>query len=250
VIEAGVWAFVGASSLIVGALIAFVRPLADRPLGLVLAFGAGVLLSAVAYELVAEAADISDPGLLTAFGFAAGAVTFYIGSEAISRMGGGTAGGERPAGRLVARRDPRAQGSAIVLGAVLDGIPESIVLGLTLIGSSGVSVALLVSIFISNVPEAIGASAELERGGISRPQILGLWALVAVASGVAAMLGYGLLSGAPRELVAAVDTFAAGAIIAMLSETMIPEAYEKGGRAVGLATALGFAVSAGLSFAT
>jgi ZIP family zinc transporter len=157
--------------------------------------------------------------------------------------------GDRRPGRLASRRDARSAGLAIVLGAVLDGIPESVVLGLSLLGGTGVTVPVLVAVFLSNVPEALGATEDLEAGGMSRPRILGLWALVVAASALASALGFVLLGGAPLSLLVAIQAFAAGAILTMLAESMIPEAYEKGGRLVGLATALGFALAAGLSFA-
>jgi ZIP family zinc transporter len=134
-----------------------------------------------------------------------------------------------------------------VLGAVLDGIPESVVLGVSFIGGGAVSVPMLLAVFISNVPEALAASADFERGGISRQRILTLWLLVVLVSGFAAGFGYAVFSQLPLRWISTVEMFAGGAILAMLAESMIPEAYEKGGRAVGLATALGFAVSAILS---
>jgi ZIP family zinc transporter len=232
-IEATAWGAIAASSLLLGAVIALVREVQERVLGLVLAFGAGVLMSAVAFELVEDAFGLGSP--LVALGFAAGALTFFIGSEILSRQAGA--------------RGERSEGMAIVLGAVLDGIPESLVLGLSLL-KGGISVPMLVAVLISNIPEGIGASADLRADGRSAPSILRLWTTVVVASGMAAGLGFVAFENAPPEWVGAVQTFAAGAIIAMLAESMIPEAYEKGGRAVGLATAFGFALSALLSIRT
>jgi ZIP family zinc transporter len=245
VIEAGFWGLVSASSLLVGAAIAFAVPVHHRIQGLILAFGAGVLFGAVAYELVEEAIEASVTSFDVGLGFAAGALTFYVGSVALERM----QARPRGAGRLASRRNARSAGLAIVLGAVLDGIPESVVIGLSLLGGSGVTISLLVAVFLSNVPESLGATEDLEAGGLSRPGIAGLWALVVLASGLAAALGFGLLGGAPAWLIVAIQAFAGGAILTMLAESMIPEAYEKGGRAVGLTTALGFALAAFLSFA-
>jgi ZIP family zinc transporter len=241
-LEAGFWGLIAASSLLVGALIAFAVRVPDRVLGVVLAFGGGALVSAVAYELVADAIATSEPSPLIALGFAAGALVFFLGSVAISRMG---AAGSADDGSM--SRRGREQGAQIVLGAVLDGIPESVVLGLTLIGG-GIDVAVLAAVFISNVPEALGASADLAASGVSRGRVISLWVIVVLASGLAAAIGYAALRSAQAEVVSTVQTFAAGAIIAMLAESMFPEAYEKGGRAVGLATAFGFATSAALSF--
>lgn len=236
-LEAVAWGSVAAGSLVVGALLAFLRPFAERTVGLVLAFGAGVLMSAVAYELVEEALANGMRSLLIPLGFALGAVVFFVGSLVLERRGGSSGDGEGEGGM------------AIVLGAVLDGIPESVVLGLSLVGGAGVSVPFLAAVCISNIPESLGASADLVRGGMSRTRVVLLWTAVVVASGLAAGIGYALLSTAPGEVVAALQVFAAGAIIAMLAESMMPEAFAKGGRAVGLATAFGFAVSTFLSFA-
>jgi zinc transporter, ZIP family len=245
-LDAALWGLIAASSLIVGATLAFTVRVSERGLGLVLAFGAGVLISAVAYELVAEALSDSSQAPIYALGFGLGSLTFFVGSVLLARMSGDSAGSDAQA-RLPSRRSRRTQGMAIVLGTILDGIPESVVLGVSLIGAGAVSVPMLAAIFISNVPEAMGASADLERGGVTRARILALWGIVVVASAVAAGLGYALLSSAAPQMIGFVQMFAAGAIIAMLAESMVPEAYEKGGRPVGLATALGFAVAATLS---
>ncbi len=242
---AALWGGIAAAALLLGAAIAMAVRLPDRVLGLILAFGAGVLMSAVAYELVEEAlqAELGSP--LVALGFASGAVVFYAGSVLIAGRD------HRPASaRQGEQATGTAQGLQIVLGAVLDGIPESVVLGASLVGGAGISVPVLVAVLVSNVPEGIGASADMRAAGTQTRTIMGIWLVVVVASAVASGLGYALLRDASPEVVATVQTFAAGAIIAMLAESMIPEAYDQGGRAVGLATAFGFAVSALLSFAS
>jgi ZIP family zinc transporter len=225
-----------------GALAAFVVKVPERIQGLILAFGAGILFGAVAYELVEDAAEASMTGLDVAVGFAAGAAVLFVGSLAIDRLSLAT----NSAG-LASRRDPRAGGLATVLGAVLDGIPESIVLGLSLVPGAGVGFPVLVAIFLSNVPESLSASEDLLASGFARARVLGLWVLVALVSAAAAGLGFGLLDTAPVSLTIGMQAFAAGAILAMLAESMIPEAYETGGRPVGLATAFGFAVAAYLA---
>jgi ZIP family zinc transporter len=241
-LEAGAWGLIAASSLIVGALIAFAFDVPPRLQGVVLAFGAGILFGAVAYELVEDAAEASMIGLDVAIGFGAGAIVFYLGSLAIDRISAGDG-----SGRLESRRDPRAGGLATVLGAVLDGIPESIVLGLSLVPGGGVGFPVLVAIFLSNLPESLSASEDLLAGRFTRTRVVGLWVVVAVASGAASAIGFALLDAAPLYLIVGMQAFAAGAILAMLAESMIPEAYEIGGRPVGLATALGFAVAAYLA---
>ena len=246
-IEAGLWGLIGASFLVLGAVLAFVTDLSTRVRGLILAFGAGALFGAVAYELFEEAVVTSMSGLTVLVGFGLGAVVFFIGSVLIDRLS--TTTHDPGTTRSGSRRDARTDGFAIVLGAVLDGVPESVVLGASLLAGTGVGIPVLVAIAVSNVPEALSASEDLAHAGIRRSRILALWAGVAVVSALAAGIGYGVLSGASTEAVAFIQAFAAGAILAMLSESMVPEAQEIGGRAVGLATSLGFAVAASLSFA-
>jgi ZIP family zinc transporter len=221
-------------------VIALRFPLGDTLLGLVLAFGAGVLLSAVAYELVDEAFGMSGGTGSLAIGLPLGALTFFTGDWVIDRMGGEhRKSPEHPADSESAL--------AIVLGIVLDGIPESIVLGLTLFSPDGLSVAMLAAVFVSNVPESVAATAGLRGGGWRPSRILGLWALVALVSGLAALVGFTVFEDAPPRAVGFVDAFAAGAILTMLADTMMPEAYRRGGKTVGLVTTLGFGVAFAIS---
>jgi ZIP family zinc transporter len=244
VIEALFWGGLGASALLVGALIAFFLDVPKHIQGLILAFGAGTLFGAVAYELFEEAVQLSVSGIDVAIGFGLGALVFYLGSLAIDRLSPGGPEG------MTSKRDPRTGGLALVLGSVLDGIPESIVLGLSLLAGEGVSVAVLAAVFISNIPEGLSASEDLSASGTQRRNIVGVWAIVILASALASAFGFGVLGQMGPHVVVLLDSFAAGAILAMLAESMIPEAYEEGGRAVGLATTLGFAIAAALSFQT
>jgi len=232
--EAFLWGLFAGSSLVIGGLLALVVRIPLRVLGLIMAFGSGVLISAVAYELVGEAARTTDSAWAVALGLFAGAAVFYLGDEAIDRMGGADrkrSGGEQTSG----------SGPAIVLGIVLDGIPESMVIGLGLIGGGTVSAAVIAAVFISNVPEAIAATSGLVA------MIVGLWVLVALVSALASLAGFALLDAASDEAVAFVLAFAGGAVLTMLADTMMPEAFEHGGKLVGLATTLGFAVAFAIS---
>jgi ZIP family zinc transporter len=229
------WGALAASSLLVGGLLVMWRPVSQRALGLVMAFGAGVLISAVAYELVAEAIREGGEYWPVAVGLAAGALVFYAGDAAIDRMGG--------ADRK--RSSPRAEGTslALVLGIVLDGVPESIVIGLSLLAGDTVSAAMIAAVFLSNLPESMAATTGLLRSGRSRRWILGLWLAIVVVSGLASLAGYGLLDGVSARWIAFVLAFAAGAVLTMLADTMMPEAFEHGGKRVGLLTTAGFAVA-------
>jgi ZIP family zinc transporter len=238
VAEALFWGALASSSLLVGGLLALRVRIPTGVLGLIMAFGAGVLISAVAYELVQEAFETSAGSGGVALGLALGSLAFFTGDLAINHFGG--AGRKRSAGRPAG-----GTAFAIVLGIVLDGIPEAIVLGLTLLTGDGVSAAMLAAVFLSNLPESIAATVGLSRGGWSPGRVMGLWALVTAACGIAALAGYALLDGASPRTIAFVLAFAGGAILTMLADTMMPEAFEHGGRYVGLATTAGF----GLAFA-
>jgi ZIP family zinc transporter len=227
--------------LLLGALVVFWRPVAERTLGLIMAFGAGVLIAAVTFELVLDSAEKSG-GWGVAVGMLLGALAFYFGDLLIDRAGGKN----RKAVKGMGEED---NPTAIVLGAVLDGVPESLVLGLSLLQGQGLSMTLLVAIFLSNIPEGMAASAGLEQQGRSRSAIVRMWLLVITVSALAAGLGFLLLDAASPLAVAVVQSFAGGAIIAMLADTMMPEAHEHGGDKVALATTLGFVVSFLLAWA-
>jgi zinc transporter, ZIP family len=236
--EALFWGTLAASSLILGGAIGLWLPLPRELRGLIMGFGAGVLISAVAYELVDDAFEAADGFAIVALGLFAGAAVFFVGDLGIDRMGG--------ADRKRSDSTSAAAGGAalaIVLGIVLDGIPESAVIGLTLLEGAGVSAAMIVAVFLSNLPEAIAATTGLAKAGWSRLQIFGLWALVTGVSGLSSLLGYVLFKGASPQWLAFVLAFAAGAILTMLADTMMPEAFERSGKWTGLATTLGFAVA-------
>jgi zinc transporter, ZIP family len=236
---AAAWGAIAASSLIVGALIALVRAVPKRELGLIMAFGAGVLFSSVAYELVEEAVAIGGQ-LPMASGLAIGALVFFLGNKAIDRLGA------EGMGSMAGPTSPDS-GLAIVLGAALDGIPESIVLGLTIAGGGGTGAAFLVAVLLSNLPEGIAGTAGLRAGGWDGWRIIRLWLIVVAASAVAAFIGATVLAGGQGELRAFILGFAGGAILTMLSDTLIPEAYENAGGMAGLVTTLGFGLAFALS---
>jgi zinc transporter, ZIP family len=222
------WGGLAASSLVIGAALALARRWADWQIGVVLAFGAGALISAVSFELVEEGVSVGEPGWV-GLGLAGGALTYFVLDGLIDRIPGSAAGG------------------ALALGAFLDGIPEQAVLGIGLASGEGVGVALLLAIFVSNLPEAIGSAGDMRAGGRSGRQILGLWAAVAVICTLATVAGFAAADSAGDNLRAGIDGFAAGALLVMLIDSMIPEASGKAGRVAGLVTTLGFALAAGLS---
>jgi ZIP family zinc transporter len=241
-IESLFWGLVGASSLLIGALVAMWLRINRRLLGLIMAFGVGVLISAVAYELVEEAYGYAKTtgGIPLVIGLAAGALTFFTGDILIDRLGG--------EGRKRAdAKHESGSGPAILLGTILDGIPESMVIGLTFLRGGTVSVAMVVAVFLSNLPEAIGATSGLVASGWKRWKIVGLWVVVVLISGLASLLGYVLFDTASPGSIAFTLAFAAGALLTMLADTMAPEAYKDSGKLVGLVTTLGFGLAFALS---
>jgi len=230
------WGVVAASSLVLGMLLGLTRSWPERLIGLVLAFGAGALVSGVSFELFEEGVAVGGAAAV-GIGLGLGALVYFVLARALERAGSGH--GEKASG-----------GTALALGAFLDGIPEQLVLGIGIAAGEGVSVGLLVAIFVSNLPEAIGSATDMREAGTSPRQIRVLWLGVAGLCALATPLGFWLAERTGGHFQAGINGFAAGALLVMLVDSMIPEATAKSGRVAGLATTLGFAVAAGLSTAT
>jgi ZIP family zinc transporter len=233
------WGALAASSLVIGALLSFVRHWSPRQVGLVLAFGAGALISAVSFELAQEGLAVGGAGA-TGLGLGVGALVYFaLDGMLAGRFASGRGRGGRGQGS--------SGGTALALGAFLDGIPEQAVLGISLAAGQGVGISLLLAIFVSNLPEALGSAEEMRKAGRSRAAILRLWLIVAAICTLATIAGYAAADAVGGNLRAAIDGFAAGALLVMLIDSMIPDARTDAGRAAGLVTVLGFALAAGLS---
>jgi ZIP family zinc transporter len=230
------WGALAASSLVIGAVFGLLRTWPSRLVGAVLGFGAGALISAVSFDLAAEGVRLGG-GVALAFGLAAGGLTYFGANRLMSRRAGSS-------------RDPDAvsgAGPALALGAFLDGIPEQLVLGIGLASGAGVSVGLLAAIFVSNLPEAIGSATAIRHAGRSKGAILRLWTTVAAFCALATVVGYAMSDTSSDSFQSSIDGFAAGALLVMLIDSMIPEAVREAGDIAGLVTVLGFAVAAGLT---
>jgi zinc transporter, ZIP family len=230
------WGLLAASSLVLGAIVAIRFPIGARTIGLIMGFGSGVLISAVAFDLIEEAVATSSGQGGVLIGIFAGCLVFFAGDSLIDRLGGGDrkdAAGSQESGSAL----------AIVLGTVLDGIPESAVIGMVIFQNGAVGAAYLIAVFISNLPESLSSTAGLLRGGWSKPQIVWMWIAIALVSGLASLVGYRFFQNSSPSVVAFVLAFAGGAILTMLADTMMPEAYEHGGKLVGVMTTLGFVVA-------
>ena len=234
--EAFFWGLVGGSSLLIGAVLGLVLEERRKLTGLVLAFGAGTLISALTFELTRHAYRLGGADAVT-LGLAAGALAYFLGDRAIDRRGGDGAKGMR-------RMHAGIPAVALLLGAILDGIPESAVIGLGLLEDPTVSVPVLAAVFISNLPEGfVSATGMKTRPGTTAAHVIGIWSLVVLLCAASSALGYWLLDGASGNWLGGVQAFAAGAVLTMLVETMFPEALREGGKVVSLVTVLGFALA-------
>jgi zinc transporter, ZIP family len=243
-LEAGGWGLLAGSALLIGAAFGGLFPVPRKLIAAVMAFGAGVLLSAVAFDLIAEAHDRA--GLRpTVLGAAVGTVA-YTGAN-IALAGRGAQHRKRSGDQQPSEREQPGSGNAIAVGALLDGVPESVVIGASLLTGGSVSLVTVVAVFVSNVPEGLSSAAGMARAGRSRRYIFGLWAAIAGVSGIAAVAGYTLLGGASPAVLAGITALAGGAILAMVADTMIPEAVDQAQLLVGVLTVAGFLTAFALS---
>lgn len=235
-LNALLWGLLATSSLIIGGIIASRFSLKEKTIGIIMAFGAGTLISAVSYELIFEAVKIGKGTGFPAFGLFAGALTFFFSDRLIEKLGAKN------------HMEIKASGKSslvvpMVLAIILDGVPESIVIGLGIFEGGTVSLAMLVAVFISNMPEAIAGTSGMKASGWSKGKILFLWSVIALICAVASVAGYSLFSGASEEWLSFIQAFAGGAILIVLANSMMPESFEHGKKLAGLFTVLGFFIS-------
>ncbi len=238
------------SALVLGAVLGYGLRVPQKVIALVMAFGAGVLLSAVSFELIGESYEQAGLGP-AAVGTLAGAAAYTVGNLWLARRGarhrkrsGHHSGQAQPS-----EEEQNGSGLALALGALLDGIPESAVIGVSLLNGGAVSAVTVAAVFISNIPEGLSSSAGMKKAGRGKGYVFGVWGAIAAASTVSAVLGYAVVGGFSAAVIAAVTAVAAGAILAMIADTMIPEAFQEAHLAIGLVTVSGFLVSFALSHA-
>ncbi|HEY8579265.1 MAG TPA: ZIP family zinc transporter [Beijerinckiaceae bacterium] len=234
-LSAGFWGLLSGSALVLGAAVAYLVAVPQRIVAAVMAFGSGVLISALSFDLMQEAFETGG-FLASAAGFFGGALVYTIANIVVTRRGGH----HRKRSRGKQQQASEGSGLGIAIGALLDGIPESIVIGVSLLGGQGVSVVAVAAVFLSNVPEGLSSAAGMRRAGRSPAYVFGVWGAIALASGVGAVVGYVAFADAPPAWTAAANAVAAGAILAMIVDTMIPEAFETAHEFAGLVTVTGF----------
>jgi ZIP family zinc transporter len=236
-VQAGFWGFVAGAALLVGAGVAYFMRVPQRLVAGVMAFGSGVLISALSFGLMDEA--YKKGGFdSTAIGFVGGAAVYTLANWILARHGAKHR--KRSSGKQPSEQDDSGSGAAIAIGALLDGIPESIVIGLSMLKGGTVSTVAVIAIFISNIPEGLSSAAGMKKAGRSAVYIFGVWGAISIASGIASLIGYTVFQGFSADVVAATSAIAAGAILSMLVDTMIPEAFEETHDFAGLITVAGF----------
>ncbi|HEU5160117.1 MAG TPA: ZIP family zinc transporter [Streptosporangiaceae bacterium] len=243
-LQAGGWGLLAGSALVLGALPGYLAHVPAKVIASVMAFGSGVLLSAAAFELISDAHDRG--GLApTVAGAVTGALAFSGSNALLARRGARHR--KRSGDQQPSEEQQSGSGTAIALGALLDGVPESVVIGAGLVTGGAVSTVTVVAVFLSNVPEGLSSASGMRRAGRGRAYVFGLWATIAVISGLAAVSGFVLLDQAPVSVLAAITALAGGAIITMIADTMIPEAFETAHLLSGLITVAGFLTAFTLS---
>ncbi|MBA1336977.1 MAG: Integral membrane protein [Firmicutes bacterium] len=229
--EAALWGGIAGSAVYIGALAGLYFKVKKGLIGFIMAYGTGVLIGAATFELLAL--SLRAGGIeLTVLSFVLGAMLFTLFDLVIARKGGK----ERKRSK---ERSGGSSGLAIFIGTVLDAVPESFIIGASLVGGHNVSWLLITAVFISNFPEGLSSSVGLRKGGYSKAKVQLLWLSVLGLSIISSMAGYVILNNKPESLAAVMSSFAAGAVVSMASSTMMPEAYEEGGPVVGFLAALG-----------
>jgi Predicted divalent heavy-metal cations transporter len=229
------YAFLSGFALILGTIIGTSFKIPQKVLAAIMAFGSGVMICALTFGLMEEAFKHGGFDAVI-IGFLVGGVVFIFGDFLIHRVGGRSFKRKKTFLKLTRETN----GKAIVLGALLDGIPESIALGISLISKNGIGLLMVAAIFLSNFPESISSIDDLKKEGFPRKKIYFIWVSVSIAVMITAILSYLFLEKINLNLMGIIESFASGAILAMLADSMMPEAYEEGGYLIGILTVLGF----------
>ena len=238
-LEALLFGLVASSALVVGGTVGAYWNAPQQVSGVLLAFASGALIGALTFELFPDAFELG--GLtLAGLGLLAGGATFVVVNTILDRRVEGDRSEQSDKKRVGATGS--AVGFALLAAVTLDGVPENLALGVSLVGESD-SFTLLIAIFASNLPESLVGAIGMREAGRSRRFAIGLWAACGAVLAVAVVLGQAALSGAPEDVLAFFLAFAGGAVLASLADTLMPEAFEHGRPWNSLSTGVGFFVA-------
>lgn len=233
------WGAFSSAALYIGEVLAGPMQKRNHATGLIMGFGAGTMISAIAYELIP--ATTLEASFWVFVAVLVGALTYFIGDRIVDKGGGGD------------RQDIDAEagagsGAAMFIGALLDGVPEAFILGITLKAGGGISVAFVTAVFVSNIPQGIAGTNSLKAAGYTDRHIFRMWTGLLIATALTAAAGFIVADKVAHGGLYA-EGFAAGAVLTMLADSMMPEAFEHGGKQVGLITVVGYLIAAALTFA-
>ena len=232
-----IFALINGLALLAGALIGVYFHLKQKAIAAVMAFGSGVLICALTFGLIEEAFGHGGFDAVI-IGFLVGGLLYILGDWAMHHFGG-----RKHKRHQHIAAEHGTNGIMIILGSVLDGIPESIALGIALFSNQTVGLMMIAAIVISNVPESIASIGGLKKEKFSAGSIFSIWGLVGMAVTLTTILSFIFLHNLGPNTIGILDSLAAGAMLAMLAGSMMPEAYEEGGYAVSILTIIGFLVT-------
>jgi zinc transporter, ZIP family len=238
------WGFIASIPLLIGSIIASIVNLPKQVIAIIMAFGSGVLVAALAFSLIEEAFSLSESITSVIIGFVLGGLSYTLANYILNRKSRGSTRHRKKSHGENAGGGKDASGLALLVGSVMDNIPENMALGISLVTGGAVNIVLIAAIFLSNFPEGLSSAQGMKSNGRSKKYIVSLWSVAVLIGTISSVIGFTFLSNTAPSTISIAISFAAGAILVMLAESMIPEAHAEGGSSrIGIATMAGFAIA-------
>lgn len=236
--------FIASSPLLIGCILSLYFKLPQKLITTIMAFGSGVLIATLAFSILVEAFEVTHALPATLLGLILGGISYAIANAILERKSKSKSskGGDSLGNSKVADSSPPS-GKSLFIGSVMDNIPENAALGITLASGGIINIAFLVAIFVSNLPEGLASTSDMKSSGLTRRYILILWSAAVAIGTLSTTIGYSVLSNASPPIISISIAFAAGAILVMLGETMIPEAFRRESLGKGVALLAGFVIA-------